>query len=55
MWEAIIHFDFVVKVKLLRILKGMIPVRDIFLLHKIYTYYLILHSFSKLQLKPRKL
>lgn len=43
---AIIPLDFVMKVKFLRILKDMIPVRDIFPLHNIYILFFSEFSFS---------
>ena len=42
--------------RFLGMLKGLVPIRDIyFVFHEIYTYCLILPSFSELQLKSQKL
>ena len=42
-WGGGIHFDFVIKVKFLRMLKGMIPVRDTFI-YISYEYFFCIRS-----------
>ena len=42
---AIILFECVIKTKFLRMLKGLVPIRDIFLFHEIY----ILFDFTFIQ------
>ena len=43
--KAIIRFECVIKTKFLRMLKGLVPIRDIFLFHEIY----ILFDFTFIQ------
>ena len=43
--KAIILFECVIKTKFLRMLKGLVPIRDIFLFHEIY----ILFDFTFIQ------